>query len=118
MKSFGTIGPNPLFVKISVSAKIQRSFPLGRATLRPSSRDIALEAFSYCDKTGVTVGADGEATASGDAKPRGSTQATATTAPSRTKVRAAGLRHDTVIFSAAERATPAAPSCVLKMFDL
>jgi hypothetical protein len=63
MKLFGTICPDPLLAETPVSPKIQSSFPLGSATLWPSSRDTDLDPFSYCDRTGVGLAVAGDALA-------------------------------------------------------
>jgi hypothetical protein len=63
MKPFGTICPNPLLVETPVSPKIQKSCPLGRGALNPTSRPTDVEGFSYCDRTGEGVAVAGDAPA-------------------------------------------------------
>jgi hypothetical protein len=68
MKLFSTMWPDPSLSNTPVSPKIQSSFPLGRGTLRPSSRDTDLAAFSNCDRTGagVAIAGEGDAMAPGE----------------------------------------------------
>jgi hypothetical protein len=52
MKPVITIWPDELAWNTPVSPKTQRAFPLGSATLSPSSPEMAWEGFSQTDSTG------------------------------------------------------------------
>jgi hypothetical protein len=52
MKFVITIRPDELAWNTPVSPKTQRAFPLGSATLSPSSPEMAREGFSQTDSTG------------------------------------------------------------------
>jgi hypothetical protein len=66
MNWLGTICPNPLVTETPVSPNIQSSFPLGSATLWPSSRPTDLKAFSYCERRGTGVADAGDALEGGE----------------------------------------------------
>lgn len=55
MNWLSTIWPELFAVETPVSPNIHKSWPLGSGTLKPLSRDIDLETFSYCDRTGEGV---------------------------------------------------------------